>query len=439
MRNGIVVVVEGLNSSLVGAYGSNTAVTPNIDLLAAHGLVFDFCFVDSLDRKQQLASLWTGMHSLLADSMPGWETSVLPFEQVSPGLFTWLNELGYTVRLLTDCKIAAELAEAHGCPEVILIDPPENPTAPEHWSETAIANVFAAATEELTTCPSSSSASPDLSLPPQMLIIHTRGLRLPWDAPAELRNRFTDPEDPEPPTEVCVPQIYITEQTDPDEVIGWAQVAAAQAAIVDASLGSLIAAIADRDDSDRWTWMFVSPGGVSLGEHKVVGWDDIGLYGEQLQCIAIATKNLDTAIGDRRSQICQISDLWPTLLDLIEAPVPPNSNCWGVSQLSDTDPAYLELNQDAEASAQNGRTALAFNQRHQRWIRTPAWSAIIDGDCVQLFVKPDDRWEVSDIASRRPDIAEQMKIISEQTERAILARDRQLLPKLDFELCNLLR
>ncbi len=439
MRNGIVVIVEGLNSSLVGAYGSNTAVTPNIDLLAAHGLVFDFCFVDSLDRKQQLASLWTGMHSLLADSMPGWESAALPNEQVSPGLFALLNTLGYSVRLLTDCKITAEQAEVHGCQEVILIAPPENPTAPEHWSETAIANVFAAAIEELAACPSTSSEPAEVSLAPQLLIIHSRGLRLPWDAPAELRNRFTDPEDPEPPTEVCVPKIYITEQTDPDEVIGWAQVAAAQAAIVDASLGSLISAIADRNDANRWAWMFVSPGGVSLGEHKIVGWDDIGLYGEQLQCIAVATQNLDTPIGDRRSQICQISDLLPTLLEMIEVPLPPNANYWGVSQLTDTDPAYLDSSEDSELSKGNGRIALAYSQRHQRWIRTPAWSAIIDGDFVQLFVKPDDRWEVSDIASRRPDIADQLKLIAEQMERAILARDRRLLPTLDFELCNLLR
>lgn len=75
-----------------------------------------------------------------------------------------------------------------------------------------------------------------------------------------------------------------------------------------------------------------------------------------------------------------------------------------------------------------------------KWIRSPAWSALFKPDeAAQLYVKPDDRWEVSDIASRRREILEDMQVMAAAFEQAIASNDRDALPDVDDVLCGLMR
>jgi hypothetical protein len=57
----------------------------------------------------------------------------------------------------------------------------------------------------------------------------------------------------------------------------------------------------------------------------------------------------------------------------------------------------------------------------------------------QLFVKPDDRWEISQIADRRRDIVARHYQLAELFRRAITVADRSQLPPLEEDLHNLLR
>ena len=98
----------------------------------------------------------------------------------------------------------------------------------------------------------------------------------------------------------------------------------------------------------------------------------------------------------------------------------------------------------------------------QQWIRSPAWSALLmgelggrdgdeDGDSVGhliggaindtdwLFVKPEDRWEVSQIADRRRNIVTLHRHLAPLFEAAVLTENRAALPELDDDLLNLLR
>mgnify|MGYP006198526789 CR=1 FL=1 len=43
----------------------------------------------------------------------------------------------------------------------------------------------------------------------------------------------------------------------------------------------------------------------------------------------------------------------------------------------------------------------------ERVIRTPAW-LMKQADLIELYAKPDDRWESNDVANRCPDIVEQL-------------------------------
>lgn len=425
MRNGIVVVVEGVSTGLVGAYGSNTAVTPAIDRLAAHGLVLDQCFVDSMDLPKQLQSLWTGRH---AGQMPSSDWS----------MWNHLIACGLDACLITDCPRTAKIAEQLGCPSVTLVEAEESTEPAEEWTSCGLMRVFVAAVEELSETHSN-----------RIVWIHSRGLRLPWDAPIELREHFIDPEDPSPPSEACVPDFIITPETDPDEVIGWGQVAAAQVAVIDQAIDILMNAIELRDDADTWSWMVVSPGGVPLGEHGRVGWrksdlHGVDLHGEEISCLAIVREAIEgtaseieqeesvRAPGSRRPELCQLPDLLTTFLDsltLNSAPV----GCWGRSM--------LRLNSFSIPTEWPAHLQSAYIElRGDRWIRTPAWSAVFpETNPPVLFVKPDDRWEISDVSTRRSDIVERLEEVAQTFRECLTSNKRDQLPQLEDDLCNLLR
>jgi hypothetical protein len=417
MRNGIVVVVEGVSTGLVGAYGSNTAVTPALDRLAAHGLVLDQCFVDSLDLRKQLRSLWTGRHAAQEPSS-------------SWSMWQQLIASGYEACLITDCAVTAEVAEELGCPRVTLVEVDESTEPAEDWTECALMRLFVSAVEELSETESN-----------RVVWIHSRGLRLTWDAPIELRERFIDPEDPLPPSKACVPDIVITDETDPDEVIGWGQVAAAQVAVVDQAIDILMSTIESREDANDWSWMVVSPGGVPLGEHNRVGWGKPELHGEELACLAIIRAAVlpivrETGLqapGSRRAELCQLPDLLMTFLDSLEVKLFAADLWWGQSMLR-LGPFSAPLEWPAHFQS------AYIDNLEEQWIRTPAWSATFrEYKPPQLFVKPNDRWEISDVSSRRIDLVELLREIASEFEACLNTGQRVQLPKLDDELCNLLR
>ncbi len=413
MRNGIVVVVEGVNTGLVGAYGTNTAVTPALDRLAAHGLVLDQCYVDSLHLRKQLHSLWTGRHA-----------SQAPCSQWT--MWQQLVTSGYEACLITDCPVTAKVAEQLGCPRVTLVEVDE-PTEPAlDWTECALVHVFVAAVEELSETESD-----------RVVWIHSRGLRLAWDAPIELRERFRDPEDPDPPSEAYVPMFVVTNETDPDEVIGWGQVAAAQVAVVDQAIDILISTIEARADANEWSWMVVSPGGVPLGEHGRVGWGNPDLHGEEISCLGIIRaaecERESQAPGSRRAELCQLPDLLMSFLDSLQIDLARADWHWGRSMLR-LGPFSAPLGWPSAF-----QSAYIENLAEQ-WMRTPAWSLTIpEAKPPQLFVKPDDRWEVSDVASRRIDIVERLRELASKFQECLNTGQREHLPQLEDELCNLLR
>jgi hypothetical protein len=52
-------------------------------------------------------------------------------------------------------------------------------------------------------------------------------------------------------------------------------------------------------------------------------------------------------------------------------------------------------------------------------IRTPAWMlrstpSSLAAPTVELYVKPDDKWEANEVAQRRPDVAERLLAVLNQ-------------------------
>lgn len=405
----LVIIVEGLGTAMVGAYGSATATTPAIDRLAARSLVLDQCFLDSFELETQLRSLWTATHAGCAHG-PAWS------------LWRALAERNVHARLITDSAEAARVAEKHGCPQVTLVQVPAASEPAASAEECSLMHVFAAAMEEL--------ALPETN---GLVWIHARGLRHAWDAPLELRQAMTDPEDPPPPDAATFPDISVDADTDPDLIVGWGQVAAAQVAVLDEAIDAIEQTISARDDSDQWTWMLASTGGVPLGEHGSIGSSLHEGYSEEIAVPAMVRCATTPPVGMRRAELCQLPDLPATLLVAMGMEPPQAQSLWGRNMWL-VGPPRMSTQWPPE------HTLAWLASEDKLWIRTPAWSLLKTGDePPRLYVKPDDRWEVSDIASRRSDVVEQLLALVPALRTASDQSAREALPKLEDALTSLLR
>lgn len=449
-----MIVVEGLGTGLVGAYGSSTAITPAIDSLAAKGVLLDQCFVDSQNLQLQLASLWTARHALQATQAtePKWNLWQAASER---------ENAAWGARLFTDCELVATAADEYGCPTVTLVEPtlPNRPASDS--SQCSLMSLFAAAAEEL--------ASGD----PGLLWIHSRGLRLPWDAPLDLRAKFADPEDPLPPSEIEPPACDVGPQSDPDQWVGWGQVAAAQCAVIDEAISALLHTVAGRSDAALWSWLLTSLGGVPLGEHGRIGWGRPQLFGEELHTATIIVPVPPLPIGVRRPELFQLPDIAASVAELLAIDVATErsgqsgehseqsgggdnggglSRAWGHSAIQ-----YGAAESPQRWPNELSLAMIASDQ--QVWLRTPAWSSVlpiapaqsdspgpdltdhghIEPEPEKLFVKPEDRWEVNNIADRRRDIVVRHHELAQVFGEAAKHDDRSRLPTLEDDLTSLLR
>lgn len=411
MQRVITISVEGLPGSLLGPYGANTAITPAVNAAAAHGIVLDQCFLDSCTTPEMLTSLWTARHASEGN------------RSAAKTLWQLLVESGGRAVLITDCHQSADLAERLGCQQVVLVDfevPLEPVSEP---SQCCMMTLFTEAAITIEQFVSEDNTGP------MLVWIHSRGFRLPWDAPIALRQRFADPEDPEPPGQVEPPRIAVNSETDPDLIVGWGQVAATQAAVLDQAIELLRDFLSQ--NGDFWAWCLIGLGGIPLGEHEWLGPGSIQLHGEELHVPTIVVPNPPLPVGARRSELCQLPDVGATIADLCGLKWPVDT--WGLSQLEwrvDDRPLDWPTVYQTIGLIDDTRT----------WIRVPAWSlSFSDIGNHQLYAKPDDRWEISELSNRCSETVQEMQHVSKCFFQAVIDGSRKDLPALGDHLCNLMR
>ncbi len=95
--NVLVIACNGLHLGFLGAYGNSWIETPNLDRLAAEGVVFDNHFPENLTTLPTRRSWWTGRYGF-ADPDSGW-TPLRPDERILPDL---LFDRGVRTALISD-------------------------------------------------------------------------------------------------------------------------------------------------------------------------------------------------------------------------------------------------------------------------------------------------------------------------------------------------
>lgn len=324
-----------------------------------------------------------------------------------PSLASLVGDAGATTVLLTDEPRIARHPLATDFDDIVEIDLPWQSQTAEDVPHTHFGRCFVEVIERLESLQR-----------PFLLWCHLGGLGTTWDAPLKFRHAYRDGGDPPPPDGADVPEQNLPADYNPDELLGIAQAYSGQITLLDTCLGALMDLFDTLSGRDETLLTLTSARGFPLGEHRRIGPCDEALHGELVH-VPWMVRFPDAAGAAVRSQaLVEPSDLWATLLDW-----------WNVegAPASPTAESLLRLT-DGDVPSWRDRLAI-LGAGGERAIRTPAWY-LRAGERPELFAKPDDRWEVNDVASRCQDVTELLLEALAGYESALRTGQRGGLPPL---------
>lgn len=163
---------------------------------------------------------------------------------------------------------------------------------------------------------------------------------------------------------------------------------------LDRSVGALIDALAEQDLLDEFVVVVTAQQSTAVGEHGFVGPSAPMLYEEVIHVPLIIRLPLAEQAGRRVPGFTQPIDLFPTLLEL-----------FGLTVEGGRGRSLVPLMQGERESIRDYAVAHTSNSHGQLWtIRTPSRGVLIRKEvdlempAVELYDKPDDRWEVNDLS-----------------------------------------
>lgn len=373
--NALCIVVDGLRPAFLGCYGNAWTHTPAIDRLAAGGFVFDQACVSSVTLDDFYEGAWQGLEKLTAANIM---TALVTDEPALAGH-----------RLAGTWDEIAQVAASQ-------------PRTAATIDETQMAALFSAAAEWI-----------EAAKQPFCLWLHAMGMQAAWDAPAALRQQYAEGEELSPPTLVDPPSAWLPADGDPDELLRLRWAYAAQVCVLDHCLGAFLSWFDSQPAAQETLLLLTAPRGFPLGEHRRVGMaaspaGEATLYEELIHvpCILRIPKGVGAA--DRSQALTQGGDMAATLLNWLQI----------ADGESPTGQSILPL---LAGDFGERRDYLCMHSRdsEERAIRTAAWHLIVPAPGVhQLYVKPDDRAEVNEVADRCGDVAELLAKALEECQQA---------------------
>lgn len=352
--NTLVLSVDGLHSGMIGAYGNGWIQTPTLDALACRSALADRFYAQTLDLPSIFEILWR----------PG----VIP------------RDIG-TILLTDDSdvmhhRIASDFRRRH------LLDLPCGDAPVETLEETQFFKAIAATVDLIRQGES-----------PCFCWTHLRGFRGPWDFPPDYRKRHQDEEDPEPYAGVRPPELLCRnegEQIHPDDLQAVMEAYAGGMAVLDEALEGLIDLLDDGRLGGDTLFVLLGVRGFSLGEHGRIG-ENAETYGENVQVPLVLRFPDRTGETVRIPSLLRFSDLADFLADR-----PDRSPLMQLVR-EEID----EICERVSIEGTGGESALATREWFLR--KTDG-----NGPRIELYVKPDDRWEVNDVADRCPEVLENL-------------------------------
>jgi len=365
----LIITVDRLPAWMLSSYGATWVSTPACDRLAAAGITLDRLIATSVDPRTTLADLTAHGRLWSAAAAAGWPAVLVTDDPALP-----------------ERPTGVEVVEVHAAPAS---HPADEPTA------THLARLFGRAQEVVTAGGR------------RLVWCHAGSLGVAWDAPLSYREAYADPDDPPLPAGGDVPNFSVTRDTDPDIVMGFRQAFAGQLTLFDACLGGLVDAV--RAVRPTWAIAVIGLRGMPLGLHGQVGCTtpaDTGgkPYGEWVHLPAILVAADGRMAGQRSADLVTPADVGATLIDLAGLATV------GSATTSNDARSLVGLFTEWRHAA---RDCVIVRAGDSTAIVTRGWHLVAepsaDGTPVpQLFAKPDDFFELSDVADRCPAVAEEL-------------------------------
>lgn len=379
MSSLLLITVDRLPAWILPPYGTTWVSTPALDGLAASGVVLDRLIASSLDPVRLLDET---VGTLLADAAAAGERPALVTDEPS-------------------------VAERHGGRgvETVVVPAPAAPRRAADVRRTALWRLFAAAHDALR-----AGHAP--------LWVHAASLGRVWDAPEELVEPHLDPLDPPPPLAAAAPTVAIGPDTDPDLVVGYRHVFAGQVSLLDRLIGSLVEATrAER--GDRWSVCLVGIRGMPLGIHGFVGpparQADEAPFGESVHLPAILADRAGRMAGQRHRGIVVPADVAATLRGFVGLAPDRPAATEGRSLVGLLD-SWTHPGRERALCLTPGGTAVVTRDWHliefeER--RCGEGTPAADRRPARLYAKPDDFFELCDVADRSPETVADLSAVAE--------------------------
>lgn len=398
----LVLAVNGLHLGYLGCYGNDWIATPALDALAVESVVFDQHYAVCPDGAGA-AWAWRTGHYLLPDPEGG---PVPP-----PGAADLVRQLsagGLATRLI--------LAEDSGMPDwfanewgaVQRIAGGQQLEAGWEAALDATVDILASLADQ----------------PHGLIWTQLPSLAPPWRLAEQFRDRYFDSDDEE---EAAAPSLAPLLDPVPGQVavadddlrMRLQRTYAAAVSVADLCLGLLVEQLRQDALLEDLLLIVTSGHGLALGEHGLVGPLRPWLHEEVIHVPLLLRLPGPAQESRRVPALTQSIDLAPTLLETfgLGQPATAGRSLWPlVRGQTDT------LHPYACCGWQVGEAV--------EWcLRTPQWGLVLPVRAAaddrqrerQLYVKPEDRWEVNDLALRHLEWAGQL----EATLRAFAEAARQ--------------
>jgi arylsulfatase A-like enzyme len=417
----LVIVARGLQAGMVGCYGNSWIDTPSLDALTAGGILFDWHFAGCADPAGARQEWRSGHYHLPVPS-----GQPRPDAGHGGDLLKLLKEAGIPTYLVLDDSRAAPEEFTAGW-EVV---ERASPTDAEETPLEATLNAAEAALDEL-------GDQPDW-----LLWLDLATLLPPWHVPEEYQTPYfeeelvEDEEDDDeremgPEEDDEVPLEPLTPLPDPvpgpidaDDDDLFLRIQGSYAAAVsylDAGIGQLVELLDNLELGDEVLILVTSDCGQVLGEHGVVGAGKPWLHEEIVHVPLLVRLPGGAEPGRRVSALTQGVDLTATL-----------AQAFGLDMAVQGRSLWPLLRGERGQDRPYVCVGLQVDDSIEWCLRTPQWAFLLPvqpqandrNRTVQLYVKPDDRWEVNNVVQHHLEWCEAL----EQTLRAFVVATSQAGP-----------
>ena len=215
-----------------------------------------------------------------------------------------------------------------------------------------------------------------------------------------------------------VPERRLADDYDPDELLPITLAYAGQVTLLDICLARWWSGLTSYRPRTARSWRSCRREAFRWANIGAFGAIDPAVYAETVHTPWILRLPDGCGASDRSQALVQSQDLAPSLIDWFTLP-PPAELGHGHS--------LLPIVRGEHEGWRNRAFVVGAGQ--QRGFRTPAWYLRAPGKlalagsreparAVELYVKPDDRWEINDVADRCPEVVE---LLTELLHRSMSA------------------